>query len=205
MFGVERLATRRIIVLVNTKISTLKSRFNNKNEPGINIFNFEASFGTDRIIERSDVSIVFNGHRVKLLTGSKSSAEKSITDDMITFSGESRQRSEFFDMAFKRELDVYHKVPKISGSDLMYLSSPFTAFSRFVVSKGASLSVVNPKTVLIESGKTKCMFSVTPTDYNNDVMINDDCSENPYPSIEVFCSSIDGVARVDWVIEEVQS
>jgi hypothetical protein len=205
IFGIERLTTRKIIVLISTKISILKSKFNNKHEPGINIFNFEASFGTDRIIERSDVSIVFNGHRVKLLPSSKSSFEKSMTNDMTFFSGESRQSSEFFDIAFKRELAIYHKIPKISGSDLMYLSSPFTAFARFVVSKKSSLSVVNPKTILIESGKTKCLFSVTSTNYNNDVIINDDCSESPYPSIEVFCSSVDGVAQVNWVIEEVQS
>jgi uncharacterized heparinase superfamily protein len=204
VFGVKRLTTKKIIFLISTEVSMLKSKFNDRHEPGINIFNFEASFGTDRVVNRSDVSVVFDGYRVKLLMDAKRSAAKINESDAVSFNGEVKQRSEFFDFALKREVSVSCKEPRIFGSDVVRMSAPFMAFSRFVLCKGASLSVINPKTVMIKIEKTRCIFRVTPTDHNNEMIINDDYSRSPYPSVEVFCSSIDGVAHIDWTLEEAQ-
>lgn len=201
--GFERLATKKSTVIVNNVPCDVKSKFNDSYEPGINIFDFEASFGIDRLINRSDVSVVFDGLRVKLGKSSDNFSNKIIKDNMLFFEGETQFSNRFFKFAMKRELEVLSNKSQLNGTDFVFLSKSFDTFFRFVFNKKVELKQINPKNILISLFKSEYIFNIITSEaLKINILQGDDLN---YPSIEILSSS-DGSkeVRFSWSIECVK-
>ncbi|MDR0630736.1 MAG: hypothetical protein LBF70_01750 [Holosporales bacterium] len=198
--GFERLATKRILLLVNTEASMTRSRFNNKHEPGIDIFTFEASFGVERVINRSDIAVMIVDYYIKLFPNYKYFFNKSVTKDLISFDGEVQQQNQFFNFMFRRNLFVKCNESKIGGSDVVYIPDLFKMFSRFVFNKASSLYIINPKTVSIAVNNAKYIFKT----YNGEIAICDNLLNKAYPAVIVSDFSKEGTAQLNWTLEEVE-
>lgn len=185
--GYERLSTKKSTLLINTKTRNVKSVFNAPSEPGINIFDFEASFGIDRLINRSDIAVIFDGFRVKLGQNAENYFKKSIRENEVLFEGESHFRNSVFKLALRRELELSSSKPQITGRDFVFLSRKFETFFRFVLNKNAELNMINQKSILISSSKSEYMFNILSEDVSKINLIHG--TDFIYPSIEIFAVS----------------
>lgn len=198
--GFERLATKDIIIILNTEATDVKSHFNHCQQPGINIFDFEASFGQNRLINRSDISILFNNLRIKAKKTFQYFVDKSITHEEICFFGEAQMISPNFCFAMKRDIYLSIKKPKITGKDIAYISGSFKAFFRFVLHKNTEIEKINHKKILLSLHNKEYLFEIKQGSESFEIII---CKEN-YPTIEVESKGQDGNETfICWSIEEI--
>ena len=194
----ERLSTKKVTAIINTMPREVKS--NSPSEPGINIFDFEASFGTEKLINRADVSIIFNGFRVKLGNNINNYFKKSLKDSALFFEGESHFSNSIFKFAFRREIEVMSDKLQIKGTDFVFLSKGFESSFRFVFNRGIELSQINPKSILISYMKSEYIMTLISGDIAKIHLFQP--SESNYPSVEILSVS-DGKKEVklSWSIE----
>ena len=201
VLGFERLATKEIVLLVNTKVSEIKSIFNNAQEPGINIFDFEASFGENRVVNRADISILFNNFRIKAEKTSQCFVEKEIVDDALCFDGEAQVVEPLFSFAMKRSVSINLNKQKISSCDIAYISGNFEAFFRIAFHKHAEIEKINAKKFLIYLNKKEFLFNINDASDVFEATIKDE----GYPSIEIAINGQKGKeALLDWSLEEIK-
>jgi uncharacterized heparinase superfamily protein len=200
--GFDRLATKKSIVIVNTAVSNLKSKFNRFNEPGINIFDFEASFGMDRVIYRSDISMLFDGFRIKANKNSRSFSKKEIKGDGIFFEGEIENNTNNLSFAIRRELFVNANKLQISGTDFVSMREKFVSFIRFVLNEKCNINKVNDKLVLISIGQKQYKLNIIMGQNIKSIIIKDDFT---YPSIEIEIENcnFDNI-QIKWDIEQME-
>ncbi len=197
--GFDRLATKKSTLIINTKTYNMKSIFNPLKEPGINIFEFEASFGMNKLLHRSDISVLYNNHRIKLGKNSQNFSKREIKNNTLLFEGESQFFNNFFKFAFKRELKCFSNFSKLEGRELIFLSKPNTEFFvRFVFNENAELCQTDERGVLV-------IFSQTAYDFK--YIFNDKLSlkirKLKFPTVEITAIS-DGKNEIEcnWTIEE---
>lgn len=197
--GFERLATKKSTLIINTKLCNMKSIFNPSKEPGINVFDFEASFGMNKLLHRSDISVLYNNHRIKLGADSQIFSKKEIQNNLLSFEGETHFFNNFFKFAFKRELNCFSDISKLEGRELIFLSKPNTEFFiRFAFNENVELCQVDERKVFITFSKNTYEFKY---------VLNDNLSLKirnlKFPTIEIFAIS-DGKNEIEcnWVIAE---
>lgn len=198
--GFERLSTKETTLLINTEVSDIRSKFNSDAEPGINIFDFEASFGTNRLINRSDVSILFNNFRVKADKTFDCFFEKNIAGELC-FDGETQTTHQFFSFAMRRKINLSFDKQKISSTDIAYISGEFQAFFRLVLYQNSEIEKISAKKFLISINKKEFLFNINETSSTAEITVHDD---ELYPSIETSINGAKGKeALLSWSIEEV--
>ena len=203
--GFDRLSTKKTAVVINTMPSDGRSRFNSISEPGINIFDFEASFGTERLINRSDISVVVGGYRIKLDKNSRNFFKKTGKEKFLVFEGETQSQNNFFKFAMRREISIATNKNFISGTDFVFISSPFEVSFRFTLNKNCEIKEINSKNFLITLNKSEYIFNLN--DYSSENIQINLCkkSEVSYPSVELFCEVNNPKdISVSWSIENIK-
>ncbi|MDR0744616.1 MAG: hypothetical protein LBE97_01530 [Holosporales bacterium] len=201
--GFDRLSTKKIAVIVNTSISEVKSKFNHYSEPGINIFDFESSFGISRVIYRSDISILSNGYRIKVHPNSQNFSKKDITESGIFFKGESVSQTSNFFLAIRRELFINANIAQLSGSDFVSIQGKFLTIVRLVLNEKCSISKVNEKTIMITIEQKQYKLTVLVGHNIREIIIR---TEFNYPSVEFELENgkSDNV-QIKWSLEQVEN
>lgn len=203
--GFDRLSTKKTAVVINTKPSDGRSKFNSISEPGINIFDLEASFGTDRLINRSDISVIVGGYRIKLDKNSRSFFKKTGKENTLLFEGETQSQNKFFKFAMRREISIIANKCSLSATDFVFISSPFEASFRFILNKNCEIREVNPKNILITLNKSEYIFNLTACSLEDKQIIISQKSEVAYPSIEILCRSNKSEdVSISWSIESMK-
>lgn len=198
----ERVSTKKVTAIINTSVRGVKSAFNNPAESGINIFDFEASFGLEKLINRSDVSVVLDGFRVKLGSAADVYFEKQAKDKSLAFEGESIFLNKAFKFALRRELEVASDKVQLKGTDYVFLSKKNESYFRFVFNKTVELSQINPKSILISYMKSEYIMTLLSSDITAISLTS--ASDFSYPSIDILAVS-DGSKEVklSWSIDAV--
>jgi hypothetical protein len=155
----ERLATKNSVIIINTAPNKIKSKFST--QPGINLFDFEASLGIDKLIDRADIMVVFNGFSIKLDDKAKVFTEKFVKDNRVSFEGETQFSSKFFNLAIRREISVFVNKPQISGTDLVFVSGKNSVYFRFVFNKDVKIKEINQRNVLLLIEKNEYIFNIS--------------------------------------------
>ena len=197
--GYEGLATKKSTLIINKKLYNMKSIFNPLKEPGINIFDFEASFGMNKIIQHSDLSVLYNNHRLKLGKHSQNFSKREIKDNALLFEGESQFFSKFFKFALKRKLHCFSDKSKIEGCELIFLSNPNAKFFvRFVFNENIELNQLDERNVIVILSQTAYDFR-----YNINDKLSLKIKKLKFPTIQISAVS-DGKNEIEcnWIIEE---
>jgi uncharacterized heparinase superfamily protein len=197
--GFMRLSTKRMVIIVNTLPRHVKSHFNPPSEPGLNIFDFEASFGVRRPIKLSDVSVLSNGMRVKIGKHSKYFADRNIENNKLLFTGEVIQKNHYFDFTFKRKIEIHLNQEKVSGTDTVYMSGSFYIFSRFILDRNVTLKKIHTRCILVTIDNCEYIFSIAPDNKDCEIFITDE-SWPFYPMIEI-CRAANHNNQISWSIE----
>lgn len=199
--GFTRLATKKIILIVNTKPCHLRSQFHNPSEPGLNIFDFEASFGLCRMINRADITMLFNGLRIKIGKSAKYISQIKHERGELHFEGEVQQRSRYFDFNVQRKIAINLKSEKIRGLDTAQASAPFQAFPRFVFDRQTTIKEIHSRSVLIMHGNSGYILSIYQRSQDCELSIGQH-SANSLPTVEI-CYPATNICDVQiaWAIE----
>lgn len=199
--GFMRLSTKKIVLMVNTAPRYVKSHFSPPSEPGLNIFDFEASFGIKRPIKLADVSVLFNGMRIKIGKRSTYFSNRSVDHNRLLFTGEVAQKNNYFDFTFKREIEININQEQVSGTDAVYVSGSFHIYSRFILNKSVILKKIHSRSILLTIDNCEYIFSISPHNKDCEVFITDE-SWPYYPMIEVCCNASFN-NQINWSIEKV--
>lgn len=200
--GFERIATKKIIALINTKISGVKSKFNSRNEPGINVFDFEASFGTEKIVNRSDIALIANGFWIKAPLSSRLLSKRKFSQDGVSFEGEMQNFQNELPFAMRREIVLSSGRPNISGIDFIFMEQKYSGRIRFVLNKNCSISKTNETTFLIVLFSKKFKINFKPCDCLKKVLLK---NNSIYPSIECLICCNSGDIQIEWMLEQLDN
>ena len=199
--GFERLSTKKTTIIINTNVRNIKSRFNSPKEPGVNIFDFEASFGLNRLINRSDVSVLLNGFRIKADSKSNCFFKKDVVKNELYFDGEIQQIDGMFNFALRRKIFININKAIIRGTDYAYVIGPCETSFRFALNKACDIESVNSKQTLITLNKKEFLLQINESSGETKTIIQD----LNYPSIEIIVKSETAKeAMCDWSIEELE-
>jgi hypothetical protein len=203
--GFDRLSTKKSTVIISTEPTDMRSKFNNYSKPGINIFDFEASFGTDRLINRSDICVISGGYCIKLDRNSKTFFKKTGRSDQINFIGETQVDNKLLKFALRREITIFADRYKIVGNDFIYMRDLFDVGLRLSLNQDSEIREINQKSVAILLGKSEYIFTLLSI-YCKDKQIEiHPGNKLIYPSIEVFVQSKkDEDVNIMWSIEKIQ-
>ncbi|MDR1609458.1 MAG: hypothetical protein LBR78_01210 [Holosporales bacterium] len=179
--GFDKLENKKSTVIINTKPRMARSRFNHPSEPGINIFDFEASFGSDRVLNRSDVSVLCNGLRTRIDDSARSFMKKSMQRDTLLFEGETQFPNRFFDFAMRREIELATNGQRLGCTDFVLSSIRMEAYFRFVFVTEVHMREINKKSILLSIGMLEYMFTFV---HENTGMVTSE-SKTVYPTIEI--------------------
>ncbi|GHT88319.1 hypothetical protein FACS1894113_0480 [Alphaproteobacteria bacterium] len=200
----SRISTKEITIIVNNKISNVKSKFNDFNKPGINIFDFESSFGINKLISRADISIIFNKFRVKITKNSENFYKIFNKNGGLLYTGFLQSNSFGLPLVVEREIFVSLSEPKMKGIDYIRIPSDFIIFSRFVFNKKCEINKPTQKSIIINLGQNKYkLSSIFKQNSNNIAVINK--SKLLYPAVEIGVrSEAEQEVRIDWEIGKME-
>ncbi|MDR2459041.1 MAG: hypothetical protein LBD43_03035 [Holosporales bacterium] len=179
--GFCKLETKKSAVIINTKARTARSQFNHPSEPGINIFDLEASFGSNRVLHRSDMSVLYNGLRTRIDEGARTFTKKSTQRDVLLFEGEVQFPNRFFDFAMRREVELAISGQRLGCTDFVLSSIRMDAWIRFVFTAAVRMREINKKSILLSIGASEYMFTFVHDDTN--IVTSE--SRTAYPTIEI--------------------
>jgi uncharacterized heparinase superfamily protein len=199
--GFTRLSSKKIILIVNTLPCYVRSHFTPPTSPGLNIFDFEASFGLNRLINRADISILINGICIKITSKANYFSKIQHGRGELHFIGEIQQTSRHFGLRIQREFIIDLNKEKIKGRDTISTSDNCQTFPRFVFDQKAIIKEIHSRSVLITVGNAEYIFSVFQRTQNCELFIIKD-AENTYPTIEIGHSRNNGNDTIiEWIIE----
>lgn len=202
--GFERISTKKVSIILNTEIFNRRSHFNPIREPGLNIFDFEVSFMMDRLINRADISIVYNDrYRLKPSSSSNVFFTKKIIQDGVCFEGEMKNFNDAIQFAIRREIVINKNLPKINVSEFCLCSRKCDVYYRIVLNKDAVVEKINNSSVLINNYKNEYLFNIVSSSINQrDIIVHNKDEETIYPSIIIFIKDMQGdEMQIDWSIE----
>jgi hypothetical protein len=186
---------------VNTKPCYVRSQFHSPSEPGLNIFDFEASFGLYRMINRADITVLFNGLRIKIGKSAEYLSQIKHERGELHFEGEIQQRSRYFDFNIQRKIAIYLNSEKIRGIDTAQASVPFQAFPRFVFDRQTIIKEIHSRSALITHGNSKYILSIYQRSQDCELIIGRN-RNNDYPTAEICYSALDMYdVKIAWAIE----
>lgn len=199
-YGFERLETKKSTVIINTKPRSSASKFNDEFGPGINIFDFELSFGQDKIFDMADIVVALNGCRIKLNDSARCFSKKSMKGDLIFFESETQFNNRFFDFALRREIDLSISKQRLTCSDFLLASLSMEGSLRFVFNRDTDVRRVSKKSILVIVNKHEYMFSIVDGDIM-DVMV----SRSQEPIMEIsYLLGTKKEQKIVWSIESVE-
>ncbi|MBQ7524426.1 MAG: hypothetical protein IJT08_02360 [Alphaproteobacteria bacterium] len=198
----ERLSTKKAVALINIIPRSVRSSFNELSEPGINIFDFEASFGSDKLINRSDISVIFDGLRIKLPKSPQITCQRKLRNSSPFFEGEVHFINKAFEFAMRREIELATDRIQINCTDFVFLSRKFEAVFRFVLGKSVELQKINQHSIQLSNADEKYVFTILSGGVSNVRLFSLD--DRLYPTIEVSAIS-EGCEAIqfDWSIESL--
>jgi hypothetical protein len=198
--GFDKLETKRSTVVINTKPRMSRSPFNHPSEPGINVFDFEASFGDNRILNRADVSILRGGLRTKIDDSARSFTKRTTKRDCLIFEGETQFPNRFFNFAMRREIELVLSGQRLSCIDFALSSVEMDAYFRFALGMGVNIREINRKNILLSVGQSEYMFTCA---HDAICMITYE-SKTAYPTVEIAVPIDAGKAlELHWSIEDL--
>jgi uncharacterized heparinase superfamily protein len=148
----DRLNSKNVITIINKEASNKSCQSAEQSDLGINIFDFEASFNRDNLINRADISIISDGHMIKPRQRSSSSSERK--DGVSSYEVTSFEPE--FQFAIRRELNVQNS--KLAVSDFSYTSKNASVIIRISINKNAILEQLNNTSVIIDNGQNRYVF-----------------------------------------------
>jgi hypothetical protein len=192
------LETKKSTVIINTKPRMARSQFNHPSEPGINIFDFEASFGGDRVLNRSDVSVLCNGLRTRIDGSARTFTKKSTQRDVLLFEGETQFPNRFFDFAMRREIELAMSGQRLGCTDFVLSSIRMDACFRFVFATEVHVREVSKRSMLLSIGMSEYIFTFA----HDDISMATSESKTAYPTIEI-CAPVNAgqSLELNWSIE----
>jgi hypothetical protein len=201
--GFTRLSTKKIVLIVNTKPCCIRSRFSTPLEPGLNIFDFEASFGLNRMINRADITVLLNGFRIKIRENAKYFSKIKHERGELHFVGEVQQKSRYFNFDMQREITINLSTEGVRGRDFIRASDPFQAFPRFVFDHQTITKEIHSQSILINHKSSEYILSIFQQSQDCEVFIARNLEGN-YPTIEIRYSVMDRrEASIAWAIEGI--
>ncbi|MDR1333060.1 MAG: hypothetical protein LBJ69_01500 [Holosporales bacterium] len=199
--GFDKLETKKSTIIINTKPRMIRSYFNSLSEPGINIFDFEASFGSDRLLNRSDISVIYNGFRTRIGPDARSFTKRSVTEKGLLFEGETQFPNKFFNLAMRREIELALNGQRLDCIDFILVSVRMDACFRLVFESGVDIKSINKRSMLLSVGASEYMFTYSA----EGVVCVTTEAKTAYPSIEIWIPVSGGVAlEMKWSIECLQ-
>jgi hypothetical protein len=202
--GFDRISTKKSVVIINNSVSNVKSPFNDYSAQGLNIFDFEASFQTDRLINRSDISILIGNRRVRLHRGISKNVFRSRDDKEVVYSSEVTGFDRSFQFAVRREISLDLHFPRLNVSEFIYTSIDSEICVRVVLSQQAEIEQINSSLAYITYGKTQYIFSLKKTTnqaFNFSVNERDDA----YPCLTLsvlYKNSGNTENQISWSLEQ---
>lgn len=158
--GFDKVYTKKITLIINKKVTDMRSQFNHLSEPGINIFDFEASFQADCLIRRADIAVLWNNHMVKANKMMEPTVSTSKNDEFVNYACEAVCFDRFFQFAFRREISVGVSSSSLSVSEFVYTSANSDVYIRMALDNGVKLERINACSILINYGKNSYVFSL---------------------------------------------
>jgi hypothetical protein len=202
--GFDRISTKKSVVVINNSVSRVKSPFNNPSAQGLNIFDFEASFQTDRLINRSDISILIGNRRIRLHRGVAKNVFRSRNDKEMTYSCEFTSFDRNFQLAVRREIFLDLHSPRLNVSEFIYTSIDSEISIRIALVKHSEIERINSSLAYITYGKNQYIFSLKKTtNYEIGLSANeiDDCY--PCPTISIlYTNSGNTENQISWSLEQ---
>lgn len=176
--GFDRISTKKLTVIINKSASDVRSVFNPPSQPGLNIFDFEASFQANSLIKKADIAVLWNNHMVKADKHTVPNVSISKDNENLNYICEAVNFDRIFQFAVRREISVGIAQTGISVTDFIYTSSAAEVFIRIAFDKNTELEKVNSYSILIRSGKNSYMLSLkisSELPYHISVKLNDIC------------------------------
>ena len=168
-------------------------------EPGINIFDFDASFSTDRLINRSDISLFSDGYYMKFGKSSDVFFKKRATQDKVCFESEARNFRDRNQFAVRREISLSNKEQKINVSEFCFCSKTYTVCFRIVFDKSFILEKISHSLVSVKNSKNEYLFQLESSTHNRELLIFD----SPYPTVYICVRNVcNEEIQSDWSLEK---
>lgn len=158
--GFDRISTKKSTVILNKMASNVRSQFNPQFEPGINIFDFEASFQSCCLIRRSDIAISSNNHMIKANKNIEPNISIYKNEKNITYACEAVNFDRYFQFAVRREISIGIFSTDLSIVDFVYTSADSDVFLRLAFDKEVMIDKINSYSFLIKHGKQSYIFSL---------------------------------------------
>jgi hypothetical protein len=201
--GFDRISTRKTVVIVNNIISPAKSKIYNFLQPGIGIFDFEASLQTDRIIDKSDIFIQSCDRNVKLLKKDNINIISAYNEKKTQYTCEVSSLNNYFQFAVKREISVEPNKTKIEVSEFAYTSIESQVFVRIILPVDAIINKTSASLVHIEYNSNRYVLSVKNLlNSTEELHVKTNTTKLPYPIIIIYWKNQgDTKSQINWCIE----
>ncbi|MDR2074912.1 MAG: hypothetical protein LBP31_01690 [Holosporales bacterium] len=202
--GFDRISTKKSVVIINNEVSRVKSPFNDSSAPGLNIFDFEASFQTDHLINKSDISILAENRRIRLHREVAKNISRSRNDKEIRYSCEVINFERAFQFAIRREISLDLHLPILNVSEFIYTSSDSEIFIRIAMAKYAEIEQLNSSSVYVTYGRNQCIFSLKKiTNQAVSFYINEIDNFHPCPTITILYKNAKNTEnQINWSMEQ---
>ncbi len=196
----DRIATKKSIVIVNKIPQDSRYREN----PGIKVCDFEASFKTNKLIHKADILIKWHGYMVKPGKFVEPFTKISRSEKNILYTCEMANFDRSFRFAVRRELLLDQNYAKLQTSDFFYSSDDSDVYIIITLSKNVLIDKNNASSLYITCDKNKYLFLYNgQIDSGKELWLN---LEKPhaYPSVTIHYKNLkDTENRIDWSVEEV--
>ncbi len=156
--GFDKISTKKSMIILNKMASNVRYQFNPKFEPGINIFDFEASLQSCCLIRRSDIAIFSNNHMIKANKNIKPNVSISKDEKNITYVCEAVNVDKNFQFVVRREISIGVFTTNLSIVDFVYTSADSDVSLRLAFDKEVVIEKINSYSFLIKHGIHSYIF-----------------------------------------------
>jgi hypothetical protein len=192
----DRLNSKNIITIINKGDGRGAAANSPILQSSIGAFDFEASFGKDRLINRSDVSIILDGCPV----GPRQRPSINFEEQDGVGSYEITSFDDEFQFAVRREISVQNS--KLLISDFSYTSKNSNVIIRIFINKNAILERLNNTTVIIDYGQNKYIFVSDCSANDKKLIVKNNTNGSNHQFIGIHYRSHKGTTcRTNWFVE----
>lgn len=198
--GFDKLVTKNVSLIINTIPRQCRSCLNRYNEPGLNVFDFDASVRNIMLINRADIACLIDKNMAKINKHARISFNQTSFYDYIKFVGEVQYNASVFNIAMRRDINVSTD-NKIYGTDFVRVNTESQTYCRFALNQKSELHRINQNKVAIVVENNSYMF--TATSDSDFLLAIDDQNETPLPTINFIVNSKSNQETViNWIFEE---
>ncbi|MDR1488192.1 MAG: hypothetical protein LBI26_00370 [Holosporales bacterium] len=198
--GFSKLSTKDSVIILNTMGNNARSKFDHINEPGINIFDFEATFKNDRVINRSDVAILYSDGRHRIKIGKY--IEPYVQQNNNSIECELADFNKRFRFALRREIVVNSQTElNISVSDFFHTGEISDIFIRCVFNENATMEKTSNKVAIIKNNNKRYRFFISEIFIDTSFVLEIQ-KYAIYPTIVIHFKSVAKMeSKVNWILE----